>query len=229
MLIEKTIMKLNVVTKEEKKIIGVETRTSNSVEANPQTAKIPALWQKFFQVEEKIPNRKNADTMLGTYTNYESDHNGEYSLIVSSEVSSLDDIPNKMVGIAIPTARYLVFTAEGQMPAALIETWAQIWQYFSANPEYQRAYTTDFELHDKNNESRAEVYIAVKRSRSFLSHAAQQIVGSEGETAAFLSHCLFNSELLAIGFAPRQFNRSAFLFSERKQDDLSKYFIGVRQ
>ncbi|MEJ7699876.1 MAG: hypothetical protein WKF71_09575 [Pyrinomonadaceae bacterium] len=31
-------MKPNVVTKDEKKIIGIEARTSNSVEANPQTA-----------------------------------------------------------------------------------------------------------------------------------------------------------------------------------------------
>ena len=157
-----TVIKPNVVTKDEKKIIGIEARTSNSAETNSQTAKIPTLWQKFFQLEEKIPNRKNADVILGTYTNYESDYNGEYSLIVSLEVGSLDDIPDEMVGAAIPATRYLVFTAEGQMPAALIKTWTQIWQYFSANPEFQRAFTTDFELHDKNDESKVEVYIAVK-------------------------------------------------------------------
>lgn len=155
-------MKPNVITREEQKIIGIEARTSNVAEANPQTAKIPALWQKFFQVEEKIPNRKNTDTILATYTDYEGDHTGEYSLIVSSEVSSLERIPNDMVGAVIPSARYLVFTAEGQMPAALIETWAQIWQYFSDNLEYHRTYTTDFELHDKNDESKADVYIAIK-------------------------------------------------------------------
>ena len=37
--------------------------------------------------------------------------------------------------------------------------------------------------------------------------AAQQIIGREGETATFLSRCLFNSELRVIGFAPRQLNR----------------------
>jgi predicted transcriptional regulator YdeE len=67
-----------------------------------------------------------------------------------------------MVGATIPAARYVVFKAEGQMPAALIETWAHIWQYFSQKPPYQRAYTTDFELHDKAKASRVDVYIAIK-------------------------------------------------------------------
>src|SRR3954447_22529825 len=120
---EEIIMKPNMVTRDAKKIIGIEARTSNRSEANPQTAKIPALWQKFFQVEERIPNRMDTNTIFGTYTNYESDHNGDYSLIVASEVSSLDDVPSEMVGLTIPSARYLVFTAEGQMPAAIIETW----------------------------------------------------------------------------------------------------------
>jgi len=36
---------------------------------------------------------------------------------------------------------------------------------------------------------------------------AEQIIGREGETATFLSRCLFNSSGLGGGFAPRQFNR----------------------
>ena len=57
-------MKPNVVIGNEQKINGITARTSNVAEANPQTAKIPVLWQKFFQVEEKIPNRKNADIII---------------------------------------------------------------------------------------------------------------------------------------------------------------------
>ena len=38
----------------------------------------------------------------------------------------------------------------------------------------------------------------------------EQVIGREGETATFIWRCLFNSELRVIGFAPRQFNRSAF-------------------
>ena len=39
--------------------------------------------------------------------------------------------------------------------------------------------------------------------------AVEQIIGREGETAAFLKRSFFNSELRAFGFAPRQLNRSA--------------------
>ncbi len=39
--------------------------------------------------------------------------------------------------------------------------------------------------------------------------ATEQIIGREGETATFLSRCPLNPNLRVIGFAPRQFNRSA--------------------
>lgn len=155
-------MKRNPVTRDEQKVIGVEARTSNAAEADPENGKIPALWQKFFEVQAKIPNKKNADTIIAAYTDYESDHTGEYSFIVSSEVGSLENVPEGMTGAVIPAARYLVFLAEGQMPVALIETWKHIWQYFSETSEYQRSYTTDFERHEKNNDSKVEVYIAIK-------------------------------------------------------------------
>jgi predicted transcriptional regulator YdeE len=154
--------KPKLVTRDEMKIIGVEARTINRAEADPLTAKIPALWGRFFQFEDRIPNKTNNDAILGTYTDYESDHNGEYSLIVSSQVSDLNDVPDGMVGATIPSGKYLVFTAEGQMPAELIGTWAEIWQHFSDNTEYERIYTTDFELHDRNNQSKVDVYIAFK-------------------------------------------------------------------
>ena len=35
----------------------------------------------------------------------------------------------------------------------------------------------------------------------------EQIIGREGETATFFSRCLFNSNGLGGGFAPRQLNR----------------------
>lgn len=146
------------------KIIGIEVRTSNQMEADPRTAKIPGLWKKFLEerAEEKIPNRKTAHTLLAAYTHYESDYNGPYSLIASSEVSSLDDIPAGMVGITIPAAKYLVFTAKGEMPDALIETWGYIWKYFSKPSNYKRAYTADFELYEKTKNSEVDIYIAIR-------------------------------------------------------------------
>jgi predicted transcriptional regulator YdeE len=153
---------LKPVTIEGKNIVGVEARTTNRAEMVSETAKIPALWARFFQVEGAIPNRTDPGIVLGTYTRYESDYQGEYSLIVGAEVGGPVDVPAGMAGLAIPPARYLVFTADGEMPGALIKTWTEIWQYFADTSEYQRAYTTDFERHDKNEKASVDVYIAIK-------------------------------------------------------------------
>jgi len=152
----------SIVTTDEKKIIGVETRTSNAAEANPPMAKIPTLWQQFFQIAGSIPHRTDSNIVLAAYTNYESDHTGEYSLIVSSEVSSLDDVPKGMVVVRLPAAKYMKFVAEGQMPQELIKTWRRIWEFFSTKGTYERAYTTDYERHDMRHGSQVEVYIAIK-------------------------------------------------------------------
>jgi predicted transcriptional regulator YdeE len=153
---------MNPVTIRGKDIVGIEVRTTNSAEAVSETAKIPALWARFFQVEEAIPNRIDPGVILAAYTRYESDHHGAYSLIVGAEVGAPASVPAGMTGLAIPPARYLVFTAKGEMPGALIRTWMKIWQYFSVTTEYQRAYTTDFERHDKNAKATVAVYVAIK-------------------------------------------------------------------
>jgi predicted transcriptional regulator YdeE len=152
------------VTKDEIKLVGIETRTTNQREADPAMAKIPGLWQRFFTegIEERIPNKTDAGVRFGTYTNYESDHTGKYSLIAAAEVSSLADIPEGMTSLTISPGKYLVFPVEGEMPMALVETWGYIWNYFGNGSDYKRAYTADFErYHDPNDMAKVDVYIAV--------------------------------------------------------------------
>jgi predicted transcriptional regulator YdeE len=149
------------------KVIGSEVRTSYSLELDPVTAKIPGLWKRFFEdgLEEKIPHRMHPGSLLGVYTDYESDHTGAYSLIVSAEVSSLDSVPVGMIGLTIPASKYLVFPADGPIPDAIIQAWQNIWNYFSQSSEYRRAYTTDFEAYKWNPEtqqSEAEIHIAIR-------------------------------------------------------------------
>ena len=146
----------------ELKIIGFEIRTTNREEANPATARIPGLWQRVLQENavEKIPNRKTGGSLMGIYTKYESDFSGPYSLIVGVEVSSLKTIPPAMTGLKIPAGRYLVFSARGSMPQALIGTWGTIWKYFSDTPAPRRAFTFDYEVHTGSD--RADIFISIK-------------------------------------------------------------------
>ncbi|GAC1662966.1 MAG: GyrI-like domain-containing protein [Ktedonobacteraceae bacterium] len=151
-----------IVTQDEKQIAGVTARTSNTAEANPETAKIPALWQRFFQIADRIPHRVNPNIIFGAYTGYENDYHGQYSLIVSAEADGSNAMPEGVVEATLPAGKYMLFVAEGQMPQALIETWGKIWKYFSEEGEHARAYTTDYERHDMNSQSKVEVYIAIK-------------------------------------------------------------------
>lgn len=150
------------ITRSEFKAVGIEVRTDNSLEMDPQKAKIPGLWGRFFRegIVEKIPNKKLNAVPLGIYTDYESDHSGPYSLITGIETTDLDSTPNGMRGLTIPAGTYLVFTASGRMPQAVIDTWMYVWKYFSQGARYSRTYTTDFELYASNE--KVEIHIGVK-------------------------------------------------------------------
>lgn len=61
----------------------------------------------------------------------------------------------------IPEANYLVFTERGAMQQAFINTWIEVWQYFSNdNAQYQRLYSTDFKYYKSVDV--VELHIAVK-------------------------------------------------------------------
>ena len=54
---------------------------------------------------------------------------------------------NPVKRVSIVPGQYLVFAAEGEMPGVVIEAWKAVWDYFSTNPKYERAFSTDFELY----------------------------------------------------------------------------------
>lgn len=142
----------------EKRIIGLSTRTTNSREMNPGTAKIGSLWKEF---DDKVEvDYRNGGRVYGVYFNYESDATGEYSVLAGTD--QLDaKTSTELEAIVIQSGRYLVFTAKGDIPRIVIETWGRVWEYFSKkDAQYERSYTTDFEYYVNQNE--IEVYIAVK-------------------------------------------------------------------
>ena len=146
----------------EMQVVGIEIRTTNQNEMNPATAQIPALWGRFQQerIIDQVPGRAPSGFPLGVYSKYESDHSGPYSVLAGIEVADLKDIPHGLVGLTIPAGNYLVFTAQGPMPHALIQAWGVIWRYFSADPQYARAYSADFESY--RGPEQVDIHIAIK-------------------------------------------------------------------
>lgn len=142
-------------------VIGISVRTTNE---NGQSAKdIEALWEKFWgeEIQKQIPNKVN-DDIYAVYTDYETDFNGPYTLIIGLPVSSLENIPKDFVGITIEKDIYEKFVSKGNMPEAVLKTWMEIWQ----NKDLKRTYNADFTIHGKKyydgENAEVETFISVK-------------------------------------------------------------------
>lgn len=93
---------------------------------------------------------------MGIYYNYESDENGEYDVMAGVEGED-----KALTQVEIQSGRYLCFKFEGELPAACIQGWMYVWNYFQqADCAYKRVYATDFEKY--TSESGVEIYIGVK-------------------------------------------------------------------
>ncbi|MGY3053511.1 putative transcriptional regulator YdeE [Pedobacter sp. UYEF25] len=143
-------------------LIGISVRTTNK--DNQASKDLGALWQQFFvdSLLEKIPN-KISTNILCVYTDYESDFTGEYTAMIGVPAKDLSEIPDGLVGREFPAANFKIFTAEGEMPNAVVNTWNGIW---TNDKNLSREYTYDFEVYgadsQKGEDSKVDIYISVK-------------------------------------------------------------------
>ena len=171
------------VQRQETLMMGIELLANRPI--HPTAAEIPQLWTRFWaeQMQRDLVDGINVDgvnvdainaqTLYGVYSDYAGDcrnDSHDYSLILATEVYSIDNPPENMVGITIPAGYYLLFGGGGSPVDTAMQIWPQIWSYFDREPPYQRAFTTDFELYEPQQTS---VYIAVKSEQS--RHAADFI------------------------------------------------------
>lgn len=143
------------VKQSEKKLIGIEIRTSNE----EFQSQVPPLWHRFYRdFLHRIPGRVDG-SILALYTDYEGDYTKPFSYIIGCEVAHLDEIPEGMVGKVIPAASYAEFTAKGPFPQSMAQTWQQIWK-----SPLNRSYTSDFEVYgsdfDPQSNPVVNIYIA---------------------------------------------------------------------
>lgn len=145
-------------------IVGLEVRTTNRDETDPEIARIPVVWKRAIEenLAGKIPDATEPTITLGAYTRYQTDENGPYSLIVGAEVASLGDVPEGMAGITVLAQEYLIFSAVGEMPQAGIDAWVEVHRYFSETTSLTRSFTADFERYDSARPDEVEIYIAVR-------------------------------------------------------------------
>ncbi|MDN3587977.1 GyrI-like domain-containing protein [Pedobacter aquatilis] len=144
------------------KIIGISVKTTN--QNNQAATDLGQLWGKFYneQIFNKIPN-KESDDVYAIYNNYESDYTGKYTAIIGQRVTSIDDIPEGMVGKEINNETLKKYIAKGEMPNAVVEIWKEIW---NADANLNRTYIADFEVYDaksqQGEDSEVEIYIGIR-------------------------------------------------------------------
>ncbi len=140
-------------------VVGLRERTKNIDEFNPQTARLPALWERFHT--SQIATQKPNSLIYGVYSDYESDDKGFYTVTFGIEVNDSKTI-SYGDSVNIKKGNYLIFKNTGPMPKTIIETWQAIWHFFDTQTNISRAYETDFEVY--MGQEQCAIYIGVNMS-----------------------------------------------------------------
>lgn len=158
----------HIVTKPGIILSGITTRTTNAEEIGPN-GRLPQLWETYHQsniaaqVEVVDPH-----LIYALYTDYESDANGAYTVLVGHEIeNNAVQADTRLSQAVIPESTFMVFTSKkGAVFKVVAEAWGEIWEYFSHSPVEQRSYTGDFELYDTRgldpDNVEVKIYIAIK-------------------------------------------------------------------
>jgi predicted transcriptional regulator YdeE len=144
-------------------VAGLAAWTNNAAEAQPTTAQIPHLWDRFTREHwfERLERSGAVGSPAAVYTDYRTDVAGEYRIVVGREVPcGAEPVPG-LHSISIPAGRYLIFQFHGSMPRVVIDGWHQVWSYFQQPGTLRRAYTADLEMYRADGTGVA-ICIAVK-------------------------------------------------------------------
>jgi predicted transcriptional regulator YdeE len=144
------------------KLIGISIRTTNK--DNKAAQDLGSLWGRFYaeNLLAKIPNQLSNE-VFAIYTDYKSDYTEEYTAIIGVPVSTLDEIPDGLVGREFKAEHFQKIIAKGEMPQAVVNAWMDIWK---RDKELNRAYSYDMEVYgersQKGENSEVDIYIATK-------------------------------------------------------------------
>ncbi len=131
-------------------VAGIAITTSN--DEAMQT--IPKLWQEFEsqQILSKVPQRLDDKVIYSVYTNYESDENGKYQVLVGTEVQEGTDVESPLKLAFLSLSRYAIFDVADRQDIAKV--WQEIWQL-----PLKRTYQADFEYYGPKG---IKIYVGVE-------------------------------------------------------------------
>ncbi len=131
-------------------VVGIAGRTNNADELSG-TGKIGSIWETFLQqnLAAKIPNKIGLD-LIAVYSDYESDHTGDYTYQLGVAVSSTDHLPEGLTIKYVPSGRYAMITSDrGSVTQVVPDLWRRIWLMPPAELGGTRAFLVDYEVYDQ--------------------------------------------------------------------------------
>ena len=148
-------------------VVGIAVRTSNAKEMTADGV-IGKQWGRLMQegLLAKIPDKADKN-IVAVYTDYASDHNGEYTYVLGARVTSDAEVPAGMVAKKIPAGTFAVFTSEKGLAQKVVpETWMKINSLPKSAVGGDRVYGADFEIYDERAADPGSlvvnVYIGIK-------------------------------------------------------------------
>jgi len=148
-------------------VVGISARTNNAKEMTADGV-IGKMWGRLMQegLLAKIPNKADPN-IVAVYTDYASDHNGDYTFLLGSRVTSDASVPEGMVAKKIPSGKFAVFTSDkGPAPKVVPELWMKINSLSQNAVGADRAYRADFEIYDQRamdpQNLQMDAYIGIK-------------------------------------------------------------------
>lgn len=148
-------MNYEIVTIEEKRVVGIQTRTANT--AADCAEKIGKLWADFMCGDAcgKLETLGEDAPVYGVYTGYNWEEMS-YDVIAACESANC---PAGFVEVVIPAGRYAKFSFRGDVRASTAAAWDEVWK-----TELPRALAVDFEEYtncDENMQADINIYIGL--------------------------------------------------------------------
>ncbi len=147
------------VTVEPFNFIGISVKTTN--EDGKAALDLAKLWHRFHaeKIMSKIPHKADNE-IYALYTDYEGDYTKPYKAMIGCKVNDVLVIPQGMESKNIKGGDYLMFSPRGKLVEIVMNEWIKIW-----GTEFDRAYTTDFEVYGKKardpENAQVDIYVSI--------------------------------------------------------------------
>jgi predicted transcriptional regulator YdeE len=147
--------------------VGLACRCDNMAQ-NCQGDLVSELWSRYFDdrllQQTVVPHRIDRGEFVGVFYDFETDEKGPCSLLIGQRVFDIEDVPQGMMWVKVPSRKYAVFTREigarDDLAQAWDQAWQEVWMHFGEPGRLCRANDFDVEMH--SNPNKIELWMSIK-------------------------------------------------------------------